>query len=231
MRRLIDSEDINWREAVLILAVAIVLVYIISITARAVFHIDGAAQLYVATVIQDVAIIGLIAFFLRKRHQQPWQRISLRKIDSGAALRSILWGVVVLFFMSAIMFLLNQFLPGGLPPQNVESLLHFGSPPMAFAIAMFLMAFLAPIAEEMFFRGYIYESLKRHYSVRTAMLATSIAFALVHADVYRFFPLFIGGYMLNLIAEREKSIVASMITHATWNASMLILAFINITPQ
>ncbi len=231
MRRFIDPEDISWREAVLIMAITLVLVYIISITARAAFHIDGVAQLYMATVVQDITIIGLIAVFLRKYHRRSWQRISLRKIDSSAALRSVVWGVAVLFLMSFLMIILNHFLPGGLPPQNVESLLHFGPPPVAFATAMFLMAFLAPIAEEMLFRGYLYESLKRHYNVRMAMLTTSIAFALVHADVYRFVPLVIGGYVLNLVAEREKSILASIITHATWNACMLAMAFINIVPK
>lgn len=231
MRRFIDSEDISWREAVLIMAITLVLVYIFSITIRAAFHIGDAAQLYLATVVQDLTIIGLIAFFLRKLHQCPWQRISLRMIDFSAALRSVIWGVAVLFLMSFLMVLLNHFLPGGLPPQNVESLLHFGPPPVAFAVAMFLMAILAPIAEEMLFRGYLYQALKRQYNMRMAMLTTSIAFALIHADVYRFVPLLIGGYVLNLVAEREKSIVASIITHATWNACMLAMAFINIVPK
>jgi membrane protease YdiL (CAAX protease family) len=85
----------------------------------------------------------------------------------------------------------------------------------------------APIAEELFFRGFLYRGLRRRLSVWPAAAISSAAFALVHvnpessteaAATALLAPgLFVVGAGLAWIYERRKSLLAPIAGHAVFN--------------
>ena len=81
---------------------------------------------------------------------------------------------------------------------------------------------VAPIKEEMLFRGLMYPPLRQALGKGRGMLLTGLFFATLHFDMVRFLPLFIGGVVLSWLYERSSSIWPSIIAHGTWNVLMAV---------
>jgi membrane protease YdiL (CAAX protease family) len=79
---------------------------------------------------------------------------------------------------------------------------------------------VAPIVEEMLFRGIILEGLARHYKLTTAVLTSSILFALVHlpAGVIVAVNIFLLALFLAWVRLKSGSLMLCVICHATFNA-------------
>lgn len=75
----------------------------------------------------------------------------------------------------------------------------------------------APIGEEIFFRGFLYNALRRRFRVPLAAVISSVLFALVHVHPLLIASLFVVGVGLALIYERRQSLLASVAAHATFN--------------
>jgi membrane protease YdiL (CAAX protease family) len=90
---------------------------------------------------------------------------------------------------------------------------------------LFTIAILAPIIEELVFRGVILEGLQIKYSRKTAVLISSLLFAAVHlypwhAIVNAFFlALFLSWVML-----KTRSLVLCIVAHALFNGLNLVLS-------
>jgi hypothetical protein len=80
---------------------------------------------------------------------------------------------------------------------------------------------LAPLAEETFFRGFLYKGLRLRFSMWPAAFISASFFGLVHFAGIKFLliipPLIGVGVVLALVYERRQSLLASMATHATFN--------------
>jgi membrane protease YdiL (CAAX protease family) len=90
---------------------------------------------------------------------------------------------------------------------------------------------LAPLAEETFFRGFLYKGLRRRFSTWPSALISAFFFGLVHsASGLRFFlivpALIVVGLVLALVYERRQSLLASVVAHACFNLiGFLFIAF------
>ena len=86
-------------------------------------------------------------------------------------------------------------------------------------------ALLAPVGEELFFRGYLLGIWERG-GQKTAMLATSLLFALAHG-LGSMTPVYLLlGLLFALLAQRADSVLASMLAHAVYNAALVALEFL-----
>ena len=86
---------------------------------------------------------------------------------------------------------------------------------------------LAPWAEELVFRGWIYSSLRRSLGVWTAVAATTLLFAVAHMDPTGLYPLliFIPGLVLTIVREMNNSAKASFLAHALYNGMIWLILF------
>ncbi|MHC5540849.1 CPBP family glutamic-type intramembrane protease [Singulisphaera rosea] len=106
-----------------------------------------------------------------------------------------------------------------------------GSPNPWDRIALVLLAVCAaPIAEESFFRGMLFNKLRRHMSPFFAVPLQDIIFGLVHP----FGPLQISlisviGMVLGAVYLWRKTIVTSMLMHALQNSAALVLMMLLLT--
>jgi uncharacterized protein len=112
-------------------------------------------------------------------------------------------------------FLLDELTRGGL------------STLLAFVAAVVL----APLAEELLFRGLLFNALRRRRSLHVAVAISSIVFALVHVDVAFSQPLaLVGltlvGFVLAYAYQRTGSLLVPIAGHAAFNAITLLVAFI-----
>ncbi len=94
----------------------------------------------------------------------------------------------------------------------------FVVPDMASAVVLFLqMTIMAPIFEEMWFRGMVMESL-RPYGNGFAIFISAILFGLTHSNFAQFFYATALGIFLGYIAVSTRSIITTTIMHAMFNS-------------
>jgi membrane protease YdiL (CAAX protease family) len=97
-------------------------------------------------------------------------------------------------------------------------------------VSGFVVVVLAPLAEETFFRGFLYKALRRRLSTWPAALLSSFFFGLVHFAGLKFLliipALIVVGLVLAMVYERRQSLLASVVAHATFNLiGFLVIAF------
>jgi hypothetical protein len=87
---------------------------------------------------------------------------------------------------------------------------------------------LAPLAEEMVFRGILYTAIKQQGYPRLALWGTSGVFAAMHANEATLLPLLIFALVLVYLYETFGNLLAPIVAHSLFNAAnFLILLFQN----
>lgn len=92
-----------------------------------------------------------------------------------------------------------------------------------------LLAFLvvAPVAEEFFFRGVVYNIWERERGARVALYGSAALFAAIHASIFAFVPIFALGIALALVYRRTRSLPASIAMHVGFNAISVVIALLD----
>lgn len=81
----------------------------------------------------------------------------------------------------------------------------------------------APLTEEPLFRGAILGTLRKHLSVREALIISSVAFAICHFSIVSLVTHVPMGLYFGWLSLRTKSLWPGILAHALHNALALIL--------
>jgi len=125
-----------------------------------------------------------------------------------------IWGIASIFVI--------PFLENNLGKQELQAPVKMiidakkNNPSLLIYLAI-LTTIVAPICEELVFRGYIYGTLKRFSCRFFAATVSGLFFAVVHTSLWSLVPLFIVGFCLAIIYEVSGSLWASILTHAMFN--------------
>lgn len=76
---------------------------------------------------------------------------------------------------------------------------------------------LAPVLEEMLFRGLILRSFLRQYPRWYAIAGSAVIFGVAHMNVYQFAVASLLGLLLGWLYERSKSLIPCITLHAVYN--------------
>jgi membrane protease YdiL (CAAX protease family) len=93
----------------------------------------------------------------------------------------------------------------------------------AFAANFVVIAVIAPIVEELLFRGIGFHLLRR-FGDTSAILATGLAFGLYHGLVNALPILALFGIALAWLRARTRSVYPGMLVHAAFNSVALIVS-------
>ncbi|MBE6017158.1 MAG: CPBP family intramembrane metalloprotease [Lachnospiraceae bacterium] len=98
----------------------------------------------------------------------------------------------------------------------------------AVIITVIKTVILAPIAEELTFRGLIFRRMEAYTSFWPAALVSSALFALYHMNLLQGIYAFIYGIVLCLIYRKFRNILAPLIMHAAANAFTLVFTYLKL---
>ena len=174
------------------------------------------------------ASLLLVWFFLRE-HRMRWSAAFGFRNDPWRALG---WGTLIV----------SLFLPAGWLLQSlsarVMSRLHLdpvaqsavevlravhGPGLAAFAL---LTIVVAPVAEEMLFRGILYPAIKQAGFPRLALWGTSALFAGIHFNLAAFLPLLVLALLLTWLYEKPDNLLATITAHSLFNTANLVMFFL-----
>ena len=83
---------------------------------------------------------------------------------------------------------------------------------------------VAPLVEEIFFRGFVFAGLKKGYGWKTAMLTSAARFALIHLRPLAMPPIFLLGLVFAHLYQRSGSVWPAVILHILVNGLALVAA-------
>jgi len=100
----------------------------------------------------------------------------------------------------------------------------------AWVLSLFGMT-VAPLMEELFFRGFLYPVLVRRLGTGTAIILTSAGFGLIHAPQLGrawgpVLVVFLVGLALTITRAVTKSIAPGFLMHVAYNSTISVLLFV-----
>ena len=183
---------------------------------------------------QYVGNLGVL-WLLKRRKQEDSLGFSIQGTDTFYLGLGLVFQVaVLLLFLPLTLWLF----PDGAPRQEVAEMLGDVESSALLRIALVLAALvLAPVTEELVFRGVLLRSLERQ-SKRLIIVTTATVFAAVHVlglDTDRLLasaavvlpPIFILGLVLAWITLRTGRLGPAIFLHSGWN---LLAAFVLLLP-
>ena len=107
---------------------------------------------------------------------------------------------------------------GDMAPQEVVEFLQNAETPRDRMAVVVMAIIVAPVAEEVIFRGYLYPVAKRFGGATAALMVTSVLFAFLHGHAASIPALTMLAVCLGLAYEKTGSLLVPMIMHAVFNA-------------
>lgn len=165
------------------------------------------------------AFIFLFASFARGRN--PNQVFGINKMSWG---KILIWGlgamVPVYICLGLGSVIIQLIIPSKEKVPEMQEIVQtmISSNDITILIALLFSALIvAPIVEEIIFRGYIYPVLKKYSHRLFAGFMSSLLFAVVHGNVAGLIPLLLLAIILTLCYELTGSIFVPILIHALFN--------------
>lgn len=170
-----------------------------------------------------IAVLG----WVRVVDHAPFSALGLPRRPLGDLGVGVLAGAILVVIGDAALVLVRELviLVSGHPPRQPDQVVACVRGGWVWAIAPVIIL-AAPLGEELFFRGYLYQGFRRRLPVWGAALSSGLIFGASHFAGVDFLTLIPGlavvGIGLALVYERRQSLLASMTAHATFNVVGLL---------
>jgi membrane protease YdiL (CAAX protease family) len=191
---------------------------------------DKSISLVLGTLgIHGGALLGVFVFLRVYRLSQS-DGLGIRFEDTGRAIR---FGVITALLVlpmawglgQLIVFVLKQCGIEAPQQDSIKLLMEMTSPWLRVYFGVFAV-FIAPVAEEVLFRGIFYPAIKQAGMPRLALWGTSLLFGAIHANLMSFIPLVLLAVVLVKIYEATDNLLTPIIAHSVFNAANLIVLFV-----
>jgi membrane protease YdiL (CAAX protease family) len=107
----------------------------------------------------------------------------------------------------------------------VEDLVGRGPAELKLALAL-SVGLSAPFFEEVFFRGFLYQAIRRRTYAWGAVVLTAMLFASIHPGAFLAVQVFPLGMMLAYLMEKTGSLIPCMVVHLLVNGESLLGTFL-----
>jgi hypothetical protein len=168
-------------------------------------------------------ILWFMFVLVRSRSHEPFGKAIHWNWPGASASGFFALGTIVAVLVDG----LSRFLP---IPKSLPMDKYFHDAASAYLLAAFGMT-LAPLLEELFFRGLLYPVLRRAFGLTTAVVLTAAAFASIHGTQlgYAWAPIlsiFAVGVVFTVARARTNSVAASFLMHCGYNFALFALLWL-----
>lgn len=185
------------------------------------------ATMFLLLIVQSILIIAPVYYYYKAQNVD----LSLNKGKLSTIMGSALIGFITFFIVNvAISYIsteLNLQIPGY--GEQDARLGLFGYGPYNMIFAGLALIIIAPIAEELLFRGLMLNQLKQKLNSKTAIIISAAIFAGFHLEFQIFIPLFIIGIILGAVQEKTGTIYAAIALHMINNSLAFIVEIFETT--
>ena len=169
--------------------------------------------------------VVVMGFLYRHKGTSMLERVKLGPCPVSLCYNMLLFGASFMFFINLVLMLLQFIAPAHWFTDFEEgSVFGIGNK----AIEAIAVCIIAPICEEILFRGLIAKKLRDIMPSWLAVIFSSLIFGLMHNGIIGFIYATICGVVMCIIFFRTNSLLASMLFHLAFNLMSLLVAGINI---
>ncbi len=182
----------------------------------------------------QIITVCFVAVFL-KQNQIRWR--DLFGFLNSSLLRIILCGVIgfIVFVplgieLQYLTVLFIKALAGSSAPVESQVVVQIlqNNPPLSYLILIAISTIiLAPIAEEILFRGLLYKTLKDSGHPLIAIYGVSLLFGVIHNNLVAALPLAFFGIILTIVYEITGNLLTPILTHSLFNLMNFIMLMYN----
>jgi membrane protease YdiL (CAAX protease family) len=148
-----------------------------------------------------------------------------REAAPALGIRPARWRYVLLGPLATLVLsvLVSQIGP---QPEGMKQVIELAQDPRKLLPSLIAFALMAPLVEELVFRGLLYGWIESRCNSTAALIVSSLAFAAAHfepAHIVLVLPL---GFLFGWLRQRTNSLVPSLVAHVVNNGfAVLVVAF------
>jgi len=189
---------------------------------------EGVFQLWMVILLVGMVVgEGAMPFaawlFSALKYRCGWRALGFRpfRVRRGLVLAAlvVLIGLLISFLYDMLMSALGVEPSFAFPAEFTETGLGLA------ALAVIAVA-VAPVAEETFFRGFLFTGIGNRYGYGWGAVVSALLFSLAHMQPGALLPIFILGLLLAWLYKRTGSIWPCIITHFAYNSLALLFMVI-----
>jgi uncharacterized protein len=183
---------------------------------------SAATELLLGALIFAIALVGVPLLWVRFIHHQPLAALGLsstrmgRDLLAGAGLGLALFLVTVIVVAPALYALISVVTGDPVTPPT-QPILPDEPSARQIALAGFAAVVAAPVAEEIFFRGFLFGALRSRLRFPLAAGLSAAVFGAFHVIPLLIPVMFFVGFGLAYVYERRGSLFASIAAHSAFN--------------
>lgn len=187
----------------------------------------------VAALSTEIPMLLVVYFRLIRPGAVSWQELGLRPLRMDTVLGMGLGGGVAGLVVNDVVGLaLSQI---GLRPNQLEQFDFVRSEGfVSFLLLLLIAGFVAPVVEELFFRGFLFGTYRRRQPLWVAYGASGLLFTVLHLEPGRMtgsqmsglaIGIFVLALLLAWLYDRTGSLYPGIVAHVVNNATGLLLFY------
>jgi membrane protease YdiL (CAAX protease family) len=170
-----------------------------------------------------VGVIFIVAFPYKRREGGLLESVHVRPLIGGMVALCFIAGAFMQIPLAEVGNLVQELWPVSFDELARRHRLINPTTWWGGVSVLLALVLVAPVTEELLFRGWLLQDLKEQYGTRRALVWSSLLFGLVHVEPTAVLYATLGGLVLGAVALRTKSTLASIAMHAGVNALPLLL--------
>ena len=171
---------------------------------------------------QSVIILPPI-YYLNFKKKSILDSFRIKPVSFNTIINTVIFSTGIMILFDALDRVIHQIIP---TPDYIIDLGEIMQPESTLgSIFLFLaVVVMAPIGEEIVFRGFLQKFLEEHWKdITRAVLVTSLFFAMIHFNPYWTIQIYLLGVILGFLSWKTNSVIPSIILHSINNAMAFIL--------
>lgn len=193
---------------------------------------DGRVLARVAVLLVFYAVqVGVLALFAHRRGSGLFAAFGLARVHASfrSWASSAGWVVLLLFATRIAAWVWGVIAQAiGIEPRTVDGGLTglFGGGPAGLALSIALVVLIAPLVEEMLFRGVVLTAVGSRLGSGAALVISAALFGMYHFSLWMFVPTFLLGLACGYLAQHRGSLWPAVVLHALFNAVPVAIVFL-----
>ena len=171
---------------------------------------------FIQYLLQFIIVFFPLWFFVVDKYSTTSEDFGFQPAKQSA-FRPFLFYFIYLAVALGLGFLLKE------DVANNSAITTFGLDALGIGVGGLLIIVIAPLLEEIFFRGFVYRVFTKRWPIWLASGLSAALFALAHFDLANLPTLFLFAILLNYTYEHTKSLKYCVLLHALNNIIVLAL--------
>ena len=185
----------------------------------------GLSTYFAMFVGQGFLAVPVVVYLVRKKYPL-FESLRFNPVSKNTAFATLLLSLGAMFISDEINILVDMVIPMPDSFLQVEAMLKPDNS-LSLVLLIFTVVILAPIGEEILFRGFLQKYLENAWGdITRAILFSSLFFAAIHFNPYWMIQIYFLGVLLGYLAWKTDSVIPCIIFHVIINSTSLLFTYL-----